>query len=555
MDPSCRTGMKARPFLASLLALLVLLLGLAGLAWWQVWQRSPLQLEHRALVLPRAARFVSRDAPIALHWLSDGREPVGYARAVAPSRERRQAVDAIERLRDGAFAAAGLDYTNELAGWLAPEISVALFDRPGASQDDLSRPAPDPGGNWLLALRSRDAGGARRFLQRFWQTRSLAGTDLQVSSYRGMGLISGRGALVGQQPVPLATALIDDDLLLIASGRVVLEEALDVSQIDELNQAADPSLQAGLERLGSGAALLVARGAAAVPLGLPAAVSDASPPTRLLASLRPEGTSLRLEVLIDHPATQDVVGVTLAEEQRSRLLTMAPARPAALALLQDPALLRQDPLLRGLVDLAGPGGDSAGPLPSLLLARADGPLLTVRLDDDWLLATPSGQPAAADLEAPLAAAGLIPAPLERESGSVTVWTRLEAGPGRAGRAGREGRDGRDRLQAPVEGWQADQDGLALWGRSLALLDRDPESRAARPRQRQLQQLDHPGAPIQWALDAEPARALLASWGPWRRLAGLAGGSIDGTVRGLALAVEPGADALALHARLDLGGSH
>jgi hypothetical protein len=547
--------MKARPFLASLLALLVLLLGLAGLAWWQVWQRSPLQLEHRALVLPRAARFVSRDAPIALHWLSDGREPVGYARAVAPSRERRQAVDAIERLRDGAFAAAGLDYTNELAGWLAPEISVALFDRPGASQDDLSRPAPDPGGNWLLALRSRDAGGARRFLQRFWQTRSLAGTDLQVSSYRGMGLISGRGALVGQQPVPLATALIDDDLLLIASGRVVLEEALDVSQIDELNQAADPSLQAGLERLGSGAALLVARGAAAVPLGLPAAVSDASPPTRLLASLRPEGTSLRLEVLIDHPATQDVVGVTLAEEQRSRLLTMAPARPAALALLQDPALLRQDPLLRGLVDLAGPGGDSAGPLPSLLLARADGPLLTVRLDDDWLLATPSGQPAAADLEAPLAAAGLIPAPLERESGSVTVWTRLEAGPGRAGRAGREGRDGRDRLQAPVEGWQADQDGLALWGRSLALLDRDPESRAARPRQRQLQQLDHPGAPIQWALDAEPARALLASWGPWRRLAGLAGGSIDGTVRGLALAVEPGADALALHARLDLGGSH
>jgi hypothetical protein len=546
--------MKARPFLASLLALLLLLLGLAGLAWWQVWERSPLQLQHRALVLPRAARFVSRDAPIALHLLSDGREPVGYARAVAPSRERRQAVDAIERLRDGAFAAAGLDYSNELAGWLAPEISVALFDRPGASQAGASRPGPEPGGNWLLALRSRDAGGARRFLQRFWQTRSLAGTDLQVSSYRGMGLISGRGALVGQQPVPLATALIDDDLLLIASGRGVLEEALDVSQIDELNQAADPSLQAGLERLGSGAALLVARGAAAVPLGLPATAPDAPTPARLLASLRPEGTSLLLEVLIDHPAAQDVVAAPLAEEQRRRLLALAPARPAALALLQDPALLRQDPLLRGLVDLAAPRGGAAGPLPSLLLARADGPLLSVRIDDDWLLVTPSGQPATADLEAPLAAAGLIPAPLETGSGSVTVWTRLEAAATRGSRAAREGRDGRDRLLAPVEGWQGEQDGLALWGRSLALLDRDPDSRGARPRQRQLQQLDHPGAPIQWALDADQARGLLASWGPWRRLAGLAGGPIDGSVRGLALAVEPTADELVLQARLDLGGS-
>ncbi|MFZ9752859.1 MAG: DUF3352 domain-containing protein [Cyanobium sp.] len=547
--------MKARPFLASLLALLLLLLGLAGLAWWQVWERSPLQLQHRALVLPRAARFVSRDAPIALHLLSDGREPVGYARAVAPSRERRQAVDAIERLRDGAFAAAGLDYSNELAGWLAPEISVALFDRPGASQAGPSRTAPEPGGNWLLALRSRDAGGARRFLQRFWQTRSLAGTDLQVSSYRGMGLISGRGALVGQQPVPLATALIDDDLLLIASGRGVLEEALDVSQIDELNQAADPSLQAGLARLGRRAALLVARGAAAVPLGLPAAAPDAPTSARLLASLRPEDTSLRLTVLIDHPAAQDVVAVRLAEEQRRRLLALAPARPAALSLLQDPALLRQDPLLRGLVDLAAPRGAAAGPLPSLVLARADGPLLSVRIDDDWLLATPSGQPATADLEAPLAAAGLIPAPLETAgSGSVTVWTRLEAATARGSRAAREGLDGRDRLLAPVEGWQGEQDGLALWGRSLALLDRDPESRGARPRQRQLQQLDRPGAPIQWALDADQARGLLASWGPWRRLAGLAGGPIDGSVRGLALAVEPTAEELVLQARLDLGGS-
>ena len=72
---------------------------------------------------------------------------------------------------------------------------------------------------WVLALTSNDSDGARRFLQRFWQTRSLAGTDLRISSYRGMGVISGRGALQGRQQQPLATALIDDNLLLLASGR------------------------------------------------------------------------------------------------------------------------------------------------------------------------------------------------------------------------------------------------------------------------------------------------------------------------------------------------
>ena len=70
-------------------------------------------------------------------------------------------------------------------------------------------------------LTSRDDDGARRFLQRFWQTRSLAGTDLQISSYRGIGVIG--SALLGQ--AALATAFIDDDLLLLASGRVLLEQA------------------------------------------------------------------------------------------------------------------------------------------------------------------------------------------------------------------------------------------------------------------------------------------------------------------------------------------
>ena len=120
MGPSCVGRMKARRFLAVVLAVTLLLLGLAAGAWWLVWQRSPLQLQQRQLVPPRAARFVPRDAALSFYLLSDPEEPLAYARAVAPSRQRRQAGEAVARLREGAFGAAGLDYAGGLAGGLGP---------------------------------------------------------------------------------------------------------------------------------------------------------------------------------------------------------------------------------------------------------------------------------------------------------------------------------------------------------------------------------------------------------------------------------------------------
>ena len=279
--------MKGRAFAAVVLSALLLLSGLGIGGWWLLWRRGPLQLAHHPLEMPRAARFVPATASFSLYLFSDGQRPVDYARAVAPARQRRAAGEAIARLRDGAFAAAGLDYSGELAGWLGGESAMALFEDPVATA---TGGAPEqPARGWLLALASRDDDGARRFLQRFWQTRSLAGTDLQVSRYRGMGLISGRGALLGSQPEPLATALVDDDLVLIASGRNLLERALDASQIPELNQAGQPLLRQGVASFASGAALAVASPQALQSwLGLPPLeVSPAAP----VVSTAPQGAA------------------------------------------------------------------------------------------------------------------------------------------------------------------------------------------------------------------------------------------------------------------------
>ena len=523
--------MKARPFLAVVLAAVLLLLSLAAAGWWLVLQRSPLQLQHQPLVSPRAARFVPRQAPLSLYLLTDGQRPEGYARAVAPGRQRRQAADAVAGLRDGAFAAAGLDYPAELASWLGPELGLALLaNEPGGAAD-----------GWLLSLRSRDADGARRFLQRFWQTRSLAGTDLQISSYRGMGLISGRGALVGTTPVPIATALVNDDLVLIASGRGVLEQALDVSQIDELNQAASPSFQQALGRLGKGAVLLTAQAEVLGSwLGMPAQLTGPGAVQELVASLRPDGRSLALEALLrlaPGAASPPPAPPAAAGDAGPALLAAMQGQSDSLALVQQPSLWPElwQPLLAAVLRVGEGGGD--GLLPALVTAADPGPLLWSAGSQGWLLGTAVDQPDPASLEQGLAAQGLTAAPLPVEGdASVMVWTRLEAPP--AGR--RIGREEGAVLQASLAGARASQGQLAWWGQNLAVLQEQRESRQTpRLRLAQLAALDQPQASLRWAMAAGPAQALLQRWSTWQLLSGLAGRPLAPAVQGLSLSLEPG----------------
>ncbi len=541
--------MKARPFLAVLLALVLVVFGLGLGGWWLVWQRSALQLQHLPLDVPRAARFVPREAALSLYLFSDGDQPSAYARAVAPPRQRRQAAEAVARLRDGAFAAAGLDYEAELRSWLAAPIGLALFDAAGSAAD-----GDGPGGGWLLALGSRDDDGARRFLQRFWQSRSLAGTDLQISSYRGMGLISGRGALIGRAPMPLATALIDDDLVLIASGRGVLEQALDVSQIGELNQAGQASFQQGLDRLGTGAVLLQARPEALERwLGWPLPADLSQRPEALLLALQPQGRSLGVRALLQAPLGDGLPSGPADGALRSALLAALHDTPDSLALVQDPAAIAAMPLLQPLLQRmvgAGAGGDALADL----VVRADqGPLLAAVSGERRLLGTAVDRPGPTAVEASLAAAGWIAAPLEVDSRQLLVWTRLQAAPGQ-GRGGRTARrEGQsEQLQAPLAGWRWEQDDQAWWGESLAQLASldGRDARGGQSRQRQLEALAAPEAPLQWGLDGGRARALLSAWKPWQRLNALAGGSLADPVQGLALALQPQPGGLELKARLD-----
>ena len=540
--------MKARSFLLAVAAAVLVLLTTALGLWWTMAQKSPLKLVEQPLVLPRAARFVPKDASLSLHWLSDPVRMPAYAQAVAPVSRRRQARDSTQQLRDGAFALVGLDFEGELADWIGPQVSLSLFT-PGAG---------GPAG-WVLALTSQDQDGAKRFLQRFWQTRSLAGTDLQISRYRGMGVISGRGALLGRVPQPIATALIDDDLLLIASSRGVLEQSLDVSQLEALHQLGDDALVADLQQLGRGAALLTADPVAMASwLGMPSSISDQEDLVGLVAALEPEGTALNLDAVLRfrQPLGSSGNGGMLAES----LMRSAGGSASALAVLSDPAgLLRPDsedpvaqwlaPVVQETLQTLGAEGASA------VVGLDAGPLLWKQGDEGWLLGTSSDQPGMEAVDADLESKGLVRSALPSDGSALEVWTRLV----------QQRRRGESSLQAQLAVALERESGQDWWGQTLDALTRRQDHAALQPRLDQLKGLQDEGmAPLayQLALATDPSRAQLEKWRPWSLIQSVAGRPLLPAVRELALAAgtdqkedadEPaGSNRLRLRAQLRFG---
>jgi hypothetical protein len=228
------------------------------------------------------------------------------------------------------------------------------------------------------------------------------------------------------------------------------------------------------------------------------------------------------------------------------LLAGLDQEPSSLLLLRQSAALQSLPALKPLLDRAMAFAVDSGPLPGLVVERAEGPLLLADLDGNWLLGTPADQPAAAALEAPLAAQGWVEAPLEIHDQMASVWTRLEGTNARP----RRGNEGPDQLVASVAGWRLQGQGLAWWGGSIDRLREFGRGRPHSLRARQLQGLMAEQAPLQWALAASPARQLLRDLQPWRLLAMLGGEPLEGSVQGLALALEPQDGAMVLHGQLE-----
>jgi len=494
--------------MAAVVAIAISLVGLGAAGWWWLQSQSPLTLQHQSLNAPATTRFLPREANLTLILEADpGRLP-DYGRAVAPMRQRRQAAEQLEHLRDALFAAAGLDYATELADWLGQESALALSS------------SETPG--WVLALTSRDEDGGRQFLQRFWQSRSLAGGDLDITRYRGLGVISSRGQQSQGRPSttspeaehpPLASALINDQLVLLASSRSQLEEALDASQEDARNLAGDPLLGQWLESGRQGIALLRGdRLGIETLLGLPAHWSTDQPIEQFVGSLQLDGAGVRLAAQLQ---TSDGPSAAPLSRRDQQLLSNL-HQP-----VQRLSLSRPSGPLAPMFNLSAASDDIL--LPALLASEQ--PLLEAQLKDSkaWLIGSSDSAPPAASLNEALANQGFDANNLD----GLQVWSHL------TGQSDRQGQ-----LQATVAGATGVAQTNRWWSNSLDGLRAQLQGHSSGGVPSELlERLNPPSEAIALlAVDGRSTAELLKPWPLWRGLQLLAGQRLSPSLQGAALAL-------------------
>ena len=234
--------------------------------------------------------------------------------------------------------------------------------------------------------------------------------------------------------------MIDDDLLLLASGRGALEQALDVSQLDSQHQLGDPELLSDLQRLGRCSdphRQACCHGSLARCAG---AITSRPDLEGMVAVLSPQSSDLALDAVVRFG--QSVIPLAGKGSEADALLRSAGGDADALAVLADPAAViaadSDGPMAQWIApaiqrSLASADSGAA----AAVIALDDGPLLWQQADAGWILGTRPNRPEPDRVDERLQELGLSASTLASDGEPLQVWTRLA----------RQRRHGEETLQA------------------------------------------------------------------------------------------------------------
>ncbi len=203
---------------------------------------------------PIAAQFVPRTAPVMVSLLANPDQLENLRQVLVPPSERGAAKREWRQVRDRLLSKTKLDYERDIQPWLGDEVTFAVTgldaDRNG---DNGRQPA------YLLAARAADRERSQGFLELFWQKQALAGVNPIFERYKGATITYGEAMDVlpdgvwrsrrRGQAAPrtnLATALVGDEFVLLATDPKVLREAINNVQVPGQNLASLAAYQRGI---------------------------------------------------------------------------------------------------------------------------------------------------------------------------------------------------------------------------------------------------------------------------------------------------------------------
>ncbi len=501
---------------------LILLLSGYGVEKISIYQ-NPIHVDDREFVLPLAAKFFPRHSAFTIHWLIDPNKLPKYVEEIAPANHKKLALNEAKQIRNGAFALAGLDFDKELSDWVGPEISLAIFT-----------PTSEKGAlGWVMALSSKKKNGAAIFLEHFWQVRGLAGSKLQTNSYRGIGLISEKRNTDAKNSQALATALINDDLLLIASERSFLQEALDVSQLTDDNQLEDQELEILIKQLDKGNALITASPSILHSwLGFPERLLRRKDINGLVATLQTNSSGISLDgALLFNTSLKEFVE---PEIENLPMLKSHSKSIEGLATLNSPYKLLEKTNESPLSQWIGPVinkqldiNQSSGL--KTILSSSKGPLLWIQDKHGWVLGTNEDSPRLEDINKVYLEKNFTKSDLISNKKELQIWSKLVI----------KEKNNYDSLESEVPLILLQEEQTNWWSRTIeSLSDQDAgnESNDLEERLEKLHKINGKKLSNQLALNENLSQKELEKWQPWILLQSLAGRKLNTTIKGLVIAL-------------------
>ena len=517
--------MKVQSFLIALATSLLLVVAVVILPGAGLANTDPINVENAKFNLPNTAKFFPKEAALTFHWAIDSEKKANHFESITNSGTSKDSLKPFKDLRNGLFALAGLDFENELSEWLDSELSFALFKLNEAEKNY----------SWVITITSSKENIATKFLERFWLKASLEGEDVRINNYRGISWIKSDSSNSTNKN-NLATALINNNLILIASNEKALKNSLAISQFDYQNQSGDKYLKDTIKKLSNGSALItLSPNALNSFLELPKEITEEETFGGFIALLKQTQNSLILDGVFKFEEPLQEAKKRTKELDLS-LLNASKGPAEGLGILYSPHELinevNKSPFNELIARLISKELEKSKGIALKEVARlSEETLLLIKAPTGLVLGSTNTSPSIAKIGENLQQDDQSKSSLSIDNQEFKVWSKLITTKVND-YANIETEFGVILSKESDNNW---------WGENLAALQQRQQEQGLQLREKQLEELNanyknHPS--LQLALNSKYAKEVFSNWTPWQILNSIAGGSLKNVIKGLAFSLDP-----------------
>ncbi len=278
--------MKASSFVISLSLTLLLILVVSIGIWKNSDIKKPLKLDIHKLEVPNSGKYIPKNAYLTFHFNIDPNQIPKYLASFAKQNKRKLALKNGYNLRNGLFALIGLDFEQDLSNWISSKISFSILNTKEIPKQK----------EWLLTLQGIENDGVRNFLSSYWEKQDANGIEIEKEEFEGQYIINEKADSRENNDRKIAMSLFENNLLIVASNKKVIKDAIILSSNPIKSQLYDEELKDTIRKLDHGSALITCSPEALQSFfQIPPLVAESLTTSGFAASIKAEGRSLFLD--------------------------------------------------------------------------------------------------------------------------------------------------------------------------------------------------------------------------------------------------------------------